>query len=113
MGEKGECRMMLSKSMLLSCKSLKFSFAADSVRLNLNGGAAGMRAGASMALTTAAMKRVWAIGIFRHFLLNGLGASADNDDDAVLISSCTRLSLVMAVLFEYGSIDGGGGGTQR
>ena len=79
----------------------------------MNGGAAGMRAGASMALTTAAMKRVWAIGILRHFLLNGLGASADNDDDAVLISSCTRLSLVMSVQHGYGSIDGGGGVTQR
>ena len=58
-----------------------------------------------MALTTAAMKQVWAIGIFRHFLLKGLGASADDDDDVALISSCTRLSLVMAVQLEYGSID--------
>ena len=76
-----------------------------------------MRAGALMALITATMKRVWAIGIFLHFLLKGLGASADDECDAALISSCTRLSLVMAVQFEpgwlYGSMEGGGGGTQR
>ena len=56
---------------------------------------------------------MWAIGIFRYCLLKGLGVSADDDDDAALISSCTRLSLVMVVQLGYGSIDGGGGGTQR
>ena len=64
-----------------------------------------MQAGALMALTTAAMKQVWAIGIFHHFLLKGLGASADGDDDATLISSYTRLRLVMVVQLAYGSID--------
>ena len=48
-GEKADDRMILSKSMPLSQRTLKFSLAAASVRLKLKGGAEGMRAGATMA----------------------------------------------------------------
>lgn len=88
--------MTLSKSILHASRTLKLSFAADSVSENLNGGAEGIRAGALMALAMAIMSLVCAIGILRHDLLNGLGANFADEVSDALISSCILVRLILA-----------------
>ena len=95
---------------------MKISFAADSERLNWNGGDVGMHAGSLMASLMVTMKQVWATGIFLHFLLKGLGARGDEDDDDALISACTHANLIVTALDEFSRLYGSGvvglGGTQ-
>jgi len=63
-GEKADDRMILSRSMSLLLRTLKFSMAAASVRLKLNGGAEGTRAGTSMTATILIISLVWEGAIF-------------------------------------------------
>ena len=89
-GEKADDRIILSRSMSLSLRTLKFSTAAASVRLKLKGGAEGTRAGASMAAMIFCISLTWEGGMVRHFLLNGLGAKFDSELEASLISEWIR-----------------------
>ena len=93
------CFHLLGEGLRIVCSSriFKFSFAADSVNENLNGGTDGIRTGTLMVLTSVIMSRVWAIGIFCHDLLNLLVANFADDKVDELISSCIHLCLMIVV----------------